>query len=358
MKVGIIGVPECGKTTLFQALTRCQVSVQPFGSTKANIGVVSVPDERVDYFSKQYNPKKITYAPIEFIDAATKIGSGGKQFGADFFADVKKSEAIVIVTRGFVNKIGESPNAIGELSTILDEILLADLTLIDTRMQRVEKQLHGAKKGNLGSAGQEMDFLNRLQACLEEGKKLMTLEYTEEELKTIRNYDFLTLRDVIAVLNVSEDELASPTEITTSFNSFCEEAGIPSLVLCASIEMEVSQLSDEEEKEFLSSMGIGEPARNVLIKKTYDTLGLISFITAGEPEVRAWTIKKGCTALEAAGTIHSDIAHGFIRAEVANFVDILPVETWEAAKAQGIVKLYGKEYIMQDGDVVFIRAKA
>jgi len=354
MKVGIVGMPESGKTTLFQALTKCEVPIQAYGSNKPNIGVVSVPDERVDYFAKQYNPKKITYAPIEFTDSAPKMG---KEFGPEFFSDVKKSDAIVIVIRGFVNEVGDEPNPLSELSSILDEILLADFTLIDTRMQRVEKQLHGAKKGATNNATQEMDFLKRLQSCLDDGKKLITLDYTEEELKTIRNYDFLTLRDVIAVLNVSENEISNPTSMTKSFNDFCEKSNIPSLVLCASVEMEVSQLSQEEEIEFLESMGISEPARNALIKKTYETLGLISFITAGEPEVRAWTIKKGSTALEAAGTIHTDIARGFIRAEVANFNNILPVETWEKAKSDGIVKLQGKEYIMEDGDVVYIRAK-
>jgi len=355
MKVGIVGLPGSGKTTIFQALTRCGVPIQSYGSSKPNIGVVPVPDERIDYFSKQYNPKKITYAPIEFTDAVTKIS--GNKFGAEFFADVKKADAIVTVIRGFENEIGEPARSVADLSSICEEILIADLTLIETRKERVSKQLHGSKRGAVNTSTLEMEFLDRLQECLEAGNKLMTLEYTDEELKTIRNYDFLTLREIIAVLNVSEKELENPTEVTSSFNKYCEDNNIPHLVLCGSIEMEVSQLSDDEEKEFLDSLGISEPARSALIKKTYEILGLISFITAGEPEVRAWTIKKGDTALDAAGAIHSDIARGFIRAEVANFNDILPVGTWEKAKTDGIVKLQGKEYIMQDGDVVYIRSK-
>ena len=359
MKVGITGLPGSGKTTVFGALTRGKVSIQPFGSTKPNIGVVNVPDPRIDYFAKQYNPKKITYAPIEFTDPASKINvaAAGVKFGAEFFSDIKKSDAIVVIVRGFDNEIGEKPDPIGDLSTITEEILLADLTLIDTRKERVEKSLHSAKKGTANGQW-ELDLLNRLQKCLDEGNKLKTLEFTKDEAIVVRNYDFLTTREIIAVLNVSEDEIATPTSITSDFNKYCDENNIPHLVLCGIIEKEVSELSDEEEKEFLADYGIETPARNALIQKTYDVLGLISFITAGEPEVRAWTIHKGDTAIDAAATIHTDIAKGFIRAEVANFEEILPVGTWEKAKQEGIVKLQVKEYVMHDGDVVFIRNKS
>lgn len=359
MKVGITGLPASGKTTVFAALTRGKINLQPYGSTKPNIGVVNVPDERIDYFAKQYNPKKITYAPIEFTDPASKINmaQAGVKFGAEFFTDIKKSDAIVVIVRGFTNDLGEAPDPVGDLSTITEEILLADLTLIDTRKERVEKSMHSAKKGT-SNAGWEMDLLNRLQSCLDEGNKLKTLEFTNDEAIVVKNYDFLTTREIIAVLNVSEDEIAIPSEITDNFNKYCEENNLPHLVLCGSVEKEVSELSDEEEKEFLADFGIKTPARNALIQKTYDTLGLISFITAGEPEVRAWTIKKGDTAIDAAAAIHTDIAKGFIRAEVANFEEILPVGTWEKAKSEGIVKLQGKEYVMKDGDVVFIRNKS
>ena len=357
MKVGILGSPQSGKTTLFQALTRGKVPVQPMGSTRPNVGVVSVPDERVDYFAAQYKPKKVTYAPIEFTDVAPRPGSQ-KEFDAAFFADVRKSDAIVAVIRGFVNEYGEEPSPAGDTAALTDELLLADLTLIETRLERIDKSLHGAKKGAAGSPQQEKEFLKRLQKSLEEGVKLGALEFTEEEKKALAAYDFLTMRQVIAVLNVDEEELASPTRITEDFKRCCSEGNIPCLVLCAAAEKEIAALSDEDEKLFLEDMGIREPARNALIKKTYEALGLISFITAGEPEVKAWTVRKGSTALEAAAAIHTDIAKGFIRAEVANFNDILPVETWENAKAQGIVRLYGKEYIVQDGDVLYIRCKA
>lgn len=359
MKVGIVGLPSSGKTTLFRALTRGTVKIEPFGSNKPNIGVVSVPDPRIDYFVEQYNPKKTTYASIEFIDGAAKIArdEGKTKYGSDFFADIRQVDALVHVVRGFSGTAGEPPTPVQDLQSLTDELLLADLQLVENRIQRVEKQLHGVKKGATTPATVEMDLLNRIQAALENGEAMKSVEMTPEEERSIRNYDFLTQKTMIAVLNIPEDEIGSPSEETMKFRKACEETGIFEIELCAEVEMEVSELSDEEEAEFLQSLGISEPARNALIRECYRALGLISFITAGEPEVRAWTIRAGSKAVDAAGAIHSDIARGFIRAEIANFKEVQAAGGWEVAKQQGIVQLQGKDYVVQDGDVMYIRFK-
>lgn len=361
MKVGIVGLQASGKTTLFRALTRGTVKVDSYGapSGKANIGVVSVPDRRIDYFTAQYNPKKVTYASIEFIDGAARMAQddGRTKFGSDFFSDVRQVDMLVHVVRGFTNPEGDAPTPVADVQSLNDELALADLLLVENRMQRVEKQLHGVKKGAITPATMEMELLERLKAALEEGKPLKSLELTGEDEKTIRGYDFLTLKSMIAVLNIPEDKIGATSDEAEQFRNYCESVGLPGIELCAKAEMEVSELSDEEEAEFLSSMGIKEPARNVLIRECYKALGLISFITAGEPEVRAWTLRAGSKAVEAAGTIHSDLARGFIRAEVANFTEIEAVGGWEVAKQKGIVQLHGKDYTVQDGDVMYIRFK-
>ena len=361
MRVGIVGLPSSGKTTLFKALTRGAVQTDSFGSQsgKANVGVITVPDRRVDYFVEQYRPKKVTYASIEFIDGAARIShdQGRAKFGTDFFADLRQVDALAHVVRAFLGPAGEAPTPVEDLQNLNDELALADLQVVENRMERVEKQLHGVKKGAITPATIEMDMLERLKSTLESGESLKTLELTPEDEKSIRAYDFLTLKPAIAVLNIPEAEIVAPSDQTLRFREFCEGAGIPEIELCGKVEMEVSELSDEEEAEFLISMGITEPARNRLIQQCYSSLGLISFITAGEPEVRAWTLKAGSTALYAAGTIHSDLARGFIRAEIGAFADVEASGGWEEAKRNGLVHLQGKEHIMQDGDVVYIRFK-
>lgn len=357
MKVGIVGLPGSGKTMLFRALTRGTIKTEH--STKANIGVVSVPDKRIDYFAAQYNPKKITYASIEYIDGAAKIehDGGHTKFGSDFFADVRQVDALVPVLRGFDDINGDNPTPGADFQKLIDELVIADLQMIENRMARVEKQLHGVKKGTTTPATVEMDFLERVKNCLEEGGLMKSIDMDSEEEKMIRGYDFLTTKPMIAVLNIPEDRIDTPNDSDMEFMKQCEDMGVRCIKLCVELEMEVSQLSDEEEKEFLESMNISEPARNVLINECYTLLGLISFITAGEPEVRAWTLKAGSKAVEAAGTIHSDIARGFIRAEIANFKEIEEVGSWEIAKQKNIVQLQGKDYIIQDGDVLYIRFK-
>lgn len=359
MNVGIVGLSDSGKTTLFRALTRGTVKTDDFGGGKAHVGVVQVPDPRIDFFVAEYKPKKITYASIEFIDGAARIAheDARAKFGSDFFADVRQVDALVHVVRGFVSSDGDAPNPVADAQMLSDELVLADLGLVENRMERVEKQLHGVKKGTTTPATIEMALLERLKALLEEGNSLKQAEFDPEEEKSIRGYDFLTLKPMILVLNIAEAEIGARSAAGEAFHGYCQQSGLLGFDLCAKVEMEVAELSDEEEAEFLASMGIEKPARNVLIQACYDALGLISFITAGDPEVRAWTLRAGSKAIDAAGTIHSDLARGFIRVEVANSTEVQAAGGWEASRRNGITQLYGKDYVIQDGDVIYIRFK-
>ncbi|MDH7600823.1 MAG: redox-regulated ATPase YchF [Armatimonadota bacterium] len=359
MKVGIVGLPGSGKTSLFQALTRGAVAVDTLSSRsgRANVGVVQVPDPRLDYLAARYKPKKVTHASIEFVDGAARVTQDGgrARFGSDFFSDVRQVDALVHVVRGFESAVGEPATPLRDLQLLADELVLADLQLIETRMQRLEKQLHGVKKGTVTPASIEMGLLERLKSALEGGASLAGLELSHDEDRLVRSYDLLVLKPLIAVLNIPEEEITSPSEQTLEFREHCRTAGIREIEICAQVEKEISEFSDEEEAEFLSSMGISEPARNRLIRECYAALGLISFFTISEPEVRAWTIRVGSKAIDAAGTIHSDMARGFIRAEVAAFADVEAAGGWEEAKQKGLVHLHGKDYVVQDGDVIYIR---
>lgn len=359
MKVGIVGLPGSGKTSLFQALTRGAVAADTLASRsgRASVGVVQVPDRRLDYLAARYKPKRVTHASIEFVDGAARIIQDGSRtrFGSDFFSDVRQVDALVDVVRGFENAAGEPAVPIKDLKTLADELVLADLQLVETRIQRVEKQLHSVKKGTVTPASIEMALLERLRTALESSASLAELQLSHDEERIVRGYDLLTLKPLIAVLNISEEELTSPSEQTLEFREYCLANAIPQLEICAEVERDISEFSDEEEIEFLSSMGIGEPVRNRLIRECYAALGLITFFTISEPEVRAWAIKSGSKAIDAAGTIHSDMARGFIRAEVASFADVEAAGGWEEAKQKGLVHLYGKDYVVQDGDVIYVR---
>ncbi len=357
MKIGIVGLPGSGKTSLFRALTRGTVKTSDFG--EAHVGVVQVPDARIDYFAEQYKPKKTTYASIEFTDGAAKISQEDSRtrFGSDFFADVRQVDALVHVVRGFRSADGAEPDPVRDAQTLGDELLLADLQLVENRIERIEKQLHGVKKGSTTPATIEMSLLERLKTILEQGQSLKQVQLSSDEEKAIRGYDFLTLKPMMLVLNIAEDDIGKQSRLVEQFHQYCGQSELLCFDISAEVEMEVAELSDEEEAEFLQSLGISEPARNVLIQACYTALGLISFITAGEPEVRAWTLRRGLKAVDAAGTIHSDLARGFIRMEVANFSEVEAAGGWEAAKQKGVVQLQGKDYVVQDGDVVYIRFK-
>ncbi|MEN6521840.1 MAG: DUF933 domain-containing protein [Armatimonadota bacterium] len=358
MKVGIVGLQQTGKTTLFKAITQGQAPVDEYGG-KANIGVVAVPDERFDWLVETNHPKKITPATIEVIDGAAKIGDDQRgRFGSDFFQDVRAADALIHIVRAFTSPAGEAPTPVKDARALNEELLLADLQSVETRIARVEKSLHGTKKDATTPQTMERDFLNQIKDAMEEGKSLASLNMTPDQEKMVHGYDFMSQKPQIVVANITEDEIGNTeNEAVKELQAYCDESGIPMLVLSAKVEAEVAELPAEEQKEYLEALGLEKPARYRLINETYSSLGLISFYTAGEPEVKAYSITKGTTVVDAAGKIHSDIARGFIRAEVGHFDDVKAAGGWDEAKRAGKVELYMKDYIVQNGDIMYIRFK-
>lgn len=366
MKSGIVGLPGVGKTSIFNALTHGQAPVAEFGASKreANIGVIAVPDVRFDRLVEIYHPKKISPATIEVIDGAAPIGveTHKDKFGTDFFTGIRAVEALIHVVRAFESSsVPEPENGLDPLRDIRkvnDELTLADLTLVETRLERIEKGLRNKKAVPGSPQTMERDLMLKIQDHLMSDKPLKTLDLSNDELKWIRSFDFLTLKPMIIVANVSEDHTPeSDAKLLDGLRAFCVEENLELVELVASVEAEVAQLPADEEREFLVAMGISEPARNRVVQSAYRALGLTSFFTAGEDEVRAWTINIGDKAVEAAGKIHSDLARGFIRAEIVAFSDIEKTGSFEAAKAGGLMRLETKDYVMHDGDIMVVRFK-
>lgn len=358
MKVGIIGLQQAGKTTLFKAITRGEAPIDEYGG-RANVGVVPVPDERLDWLVEKNHPKKITPATIEFIDGAAKIGEDQRgKFGSDFFADVRAVEALLQVVRAFISPAGDAPTPAKDVRALTEELVLADLGVVENRLERIEKSLHGTKQGATTPATIERDLLSQIKDALESGQLVSSVKLTEDQQKTLSTFDFMTRKPQIVVANIPEEEIGQPKSGTVrELRAYCDEAGLPMIVLSAKVEAEVAELPDEEQKEYLDAMGLEEPASDRLIAETYKALGLIRFYTAGEPEVRAYSIPNGTTIVDAAGKIHSDLARGFIRAEVGHFEDVKSAGGWDEAKRASLVDLHMKDYVVQDGDVVYIRFK-
>lgn len=365
MKVGIIGLPSTGKTALFNALTHGHAATE-FGGKRveANVGMIPVPDARFDHLVGEYHPKKITPASIEVIDGAAPIGleMHKDKFGTDFFTGIRAVDALIHVVRAFENAVVPTPEGgldpLRDVRKVNDELMLADLTLVETRLERIDKGLRNRKVDPNSPQAAERDLMNKIQAHLEENKPLAELDLTPDERKYIRSFDFLTLKPMIIIANVDEghtDEVDSA--LLAGLRGYCRQEGLELIELAANIEMEIAQLPEEEEKEYLDALGITEPARTKVVQSAYRALGLLSFFTVGEDEVRAWTIDKGDTAVDAAGKIHSDLARGFIRAETLAYDDFVKAGSWQAAKDAGLVRLEGKEYIMHDGDIINIRFK-
>ena len=356
MKLGIVGLPNVGKSTLFNAITNAgaEVANYAFCTIEPNVGVVAVPDYRLDELAKMYSPKKITPAVIEFVDIAglVKGASKGEGLGNKFLSHIREVDAVIHVVRCFDND--DIMHVSGSVDPKRDiETINLELILSDRRIDRTEKAAKGDK-----SLLTELEFLKRLKTELENGVSARAVEADDDEKAILADIGLLSAKPVIYACNMSEDDFASNIENNERYKAVCEIAkaeGAEVLPICAELEAEISSLSKEEKEMFLSDAGIESGGLDMLIQRSYSLLGLISYLTAGEPEVRAWTIKKGTKAPQAAGKIHSDFERGFIRAEVISFDELMACGSMQAAKEKGKIRSEGKDYVMQDGDIVLFR---
>ena len=362
MKLGIVGLPNVGKSTLFNSLTKAgaESANYPFCTIDPNVGVVTVPDERLALLGDFYHSKKVTPAVIEFVDIAglVKGASKGEGLGNQFLANIREVDAIVHVVRCFedsnVIHVDGSIDPIRDIENINLELIFSDLEILERRIAKVTKTARMDKE-----AAKELDFLEKIKKWLEDGKMAITMELeNEDEEAWMGTYNLLTQKPVIYAANVAEDDLANDgadNSHVQAVRKYAAEQNSEIFVICAQIEEEISELDEEERKMFLEDLGLKESGLEKLVKASYHLLGLMSFLTSGEDETRAWTIKIGTKAPQAAGKIHSDFERGFIKAEVVNYQDLLDCGSYAGAREKGLVRMEGKEYVVQDGDVILFR---
>lgn len=349
MKVGIIGFARSGKTTIFNALTGAHAAVGTFGARDSNLAVLKVPDSRVDRLAEIFKPKKITYAEFQFVDVAPNE-TGGEQKALDTAAlnALKNVDALVHVVRAFMNEDVVHPKGsidpVRDARAMEEELQIGDLIVIEKRIERIEKE---HKKGT------EKDLLLRCKDHLESGRSLRTMQLSPPETKDLAGYCFLSQKPMMLLGNYGEESIgkADPSGLT----AFAESAALPLIELCGEMELEIAQLAEEDRAAYREELGLGEESRTKFLHTAYDLLGLMSFLTAGDPEVRAWTVPKNTKAVDAAAVIHSDIARGFIRAEIVNYDHFIAAGSMHKAKEAGHVRLEGKDYLMHDGDIVLFR---
>lgn len=362
MKLGIVGLPNVGKSTLFNSLTKAgaESANYPFCTIDPNVGIVPVPDERLKVLGDLYDTDKIVAATIEFVDIAglVKGASKGEGLGNQFLSNIREVDAIVHVVRCFEDSniihVDGSIDPLRDIETINLELIFSDIEIIERRIARASK---GAR--NDKALAKEVELLQRLKEYLEEGNLAIQFETEdEEELNWIKEYNLLTAKPVIYAANVVEDDLqddGAKNEQVKKVREFAEKNNSEVFVICAQIEQEIAELDEEEKKMFLEDLGLKESGLEKLIKASYSLLGLISYLTAGKQETRAWTITKGTKAPQAAGKIHTDFERGFIRAEIVNYENLVECGNYNAAKEKGLVRSEGKEYVVQDGDVILFR---
>ncbi len=365
MKVGIIGLPSVGKTSVFNAISGGHAEVRAYaGSSQGepNVAVVTVPDTRQDWLTELYKPKKTTYATVELVDVAGVVPGQAKAdgFSPQLLTNLRQVDALVHVVRDFPNQAvshsSGSVDAFRDAELLELELIIADMGVVEKRLAKIDAEMQRKKGPEKNLAEAEKELLQSFHADLTAEKPLRQRQLTEDEMKLIRGYTFLSQKPLLIVLNVDEAKIGkSDDPVVKKLQSFAKKNGMPFLSFCAKTEMEIAQLPEEEKQEFLNAMGIEESGRDKLIKAAYELLDLIAFFTVGEDEVKAWTITKGTIAQEAARKIHSDIARGFIRAEICAYQNLKELGTWNNAKEKGQVRLEGKEYPVQDGDCINFR---